>query len=245
MTNEKKHGFRVWILPVMAAIVLGFIVLSLSIIIAWPALSNAMAKARDKTILTLRLQVADLTNSILAYTTEHDGVTPDHASLLIPVSPMSPAASWAPEPFIAVGSLTDPENVSIGTTTLDLFMSLARADQIREAQLAADRLPAAAVAHRLGDFVFTQIKLDDRTDSSRLWLVIFCHNPRMKGLDNAVEMTVVGRADGIVEEFPTTALAKKLAQQNSLRRQLGLQPLPDPRVIDPADPPMPGKRSKG
>ena len=67
----------------------------------------------------------------------------------------------------------------------------------------------------------------------------------MKGLDNAVEMTVVGRADGIVEAFPTTALAKKLAQQNSLRRELGLQPLPDPRLIDPADPPMPGKRSKG
>ena len=125
------HGFRVWILPVVAAIVLGFIVLSLSIIIAWPALSKAMAKARDKTILTLRLQVADMTNSILAYTTENDGETPDHASLLIPLSPMSPAASWAPEPFIAVGSVTHPKDVNIGATTLDLFMSLARADQVR------------------------------------------------------------------------------------------------------------------
>ena len=229
----------------MAAIVSGFIVLSLSIIIAWPALSNAMAKARDKTILTLRLQVADMTNSILAYTTEHDGETPDHASLLIPVSPMSPAASWAPEPFIAVGSTTDPKDVSIGTTTLDLYISLARDDQIRNARLAADRLPAAAVAHRLGDFVFTQVELDDRADGSGLWLVILCHNPRMRGLDDAVEMTVVGKADGLQEEFPTTALPTKLAQQNSLRRQLGLQPLPDPRLIDPADPPLPRNRSKG
>ena len=243
--NEKNHRFRQWILPVTAAIVLGFLAISLSIVIAWPTLSNAMARSRSKTILTLRYQVADMTNSILAYTTEHDGETPVHASLLIPLSPMSPAASWAPEPFVAVGSVTHPEDVSIGTTTLDLFVSLARADQISEARLSADRLPAAAVAHRLGDFVFTQVKLDERTDGSGLWLVILCHNPRMRGLDDAVEMTVVGKANTLVEEFPTTALAKKLAQQNSLRRQLGLQPLPDPRLIEPADPPLPRNRSKG
>ncbi len=204
-----------------------------------------MARSRDKTILSLRLQVADMTNSILAYTTEHDGETPDHASILIPLSPMPPAASWAPEPFIAVGSVTDPKDVSIGTTTLDLYISLARDDQIREARVAADRLPAAAVAHRLGDFVFTQMKLDERTDGSGLWLVILCHNPRMRWLDDAAQMTVVGKANALVEEFPTTALAKKLAQQNSLRRRLGLQPLPDPRLIDSADPPLPRNRSKG
>lgn len=92
-------------------------------------------------------------------------------------------------------------------------------------------LPAGVVAHRLGDCVFTYHGIDPAKDSPRLWMFGFWPSPFDGQAIRPSGTTTVGLADGTVIHFSDADLATRLQEQNELRRQHGLAPLPSPNTV--------------
>ena len=109
-----------------------------------------------------------------------------------------------------------------------------------QAKAAADAMPQNVVAHRLGDFVFTYHGVDSSTGDPSLWIVISSADPVANPNPPLGENIAVGCLDGSVKTFLPHLFASALADQNALRRSVGLPPLPDPRTVThdaPAVPP--------
>ncbi|HEX9832235.1 MAG TPA: hypothetical protein VGA66_03955 [Mycobacterium sp.] len=129
--------------------------------------------------------------------------------------------------------MTYESDVPVVDATLEAYAAWPRPRQRRAEQVAASAVPVGAIAHRLGDFVFTYHGFDLRDADARLWIVIESWDPdaQMGAVGIQETRIAVGIADGTVTEFDQDQLAAKLTEQNALRETLGLPPLPRPRAV--------------
>ncbi len=172
------------------------------------AVRNELIQSRKRTEFFLRYQIAVVNNMVLS----HSGADYDISGLSASV--LNQRSSLGPVDLRAAGSKTtlDPELMDDGV--LDPPIS-----------------GTPIVAHRVGDYVFTYHGIDLATALPRLWLVVQSHDPRSNKSCWPLGTVHVGQADGLVRSFPVEALSSKLNQQNELRIQLGLPPLPDPCTV--------------
>ena len=136
--------------------------------------------------------------------------------------------------FVSPFSSTTESGVPLDGTTLKKFDSMSPTRQRKTVQAAESALPDGAIAHRLGDFVFTYHGMVLNECDPNLWIVIMSPDP-----DSAVfpasspfqQTIVVGHADGSVEFIPVGLFAVRLSGQNRLRAKENLPPLPDPKTV--------------
>jgi hypothetical protein len=119
-------------------------------------------------------------------------------------------------------------------------------------QAEIDAQPANVIAHRLGDWVFTYHGITDpyAAKAAGLWLVVSAPRGGLSQSDFALfvngqqvapqsapawssgtDPVVAGLADGSTMTFSANSLPFELADQNDLRADHGLPPLPDPNTI--------------
>lgn len=93
-------------------------------------------------------------------------------------------------------------------------------------------LPADVVAHRLGHVVFTYHGITPGSPQDPgLWLFFSWPDPSDGSSWIPGEQGLAMRADGMTESFDPSAFAQALGDQNALRAQHGLPPIPDPDTI--------------
>jgi hypothetical protein len=165
----------------------------------------------------------------MAYSRQHNGLPPVHAVELM-------RGNYLTDPDVLL--LTDPENrkarVPVGDSNLAAFPGLALEAQNRAAQAAAAGLPRGVVAHRLGDVVFTYHGIKTDSADGNLWLFII-YPDAASGGDMSEQTVTVGRRNG-TWQFPVPLLPGHLDDQNRLRAQYRLPPLPHPRDVPQAAP---------
>ncbi len=126
--------------------------------------------------------------------------------------------------------------VPVADTNLAVFDKLSKPQQDSIVRAAIAALPVGTIAHRLGDCVFTYHGIDPKSADPGLWVVIVSPDPAQNPSPAATSFLVVGRADGTAVSLPINRFAKALAEQNDLRAQHGLAPLPDPSKVTHAKP---------
>lgn len=126
---------------------------------------------------------------------------------------------------------TTLSDVPVGDITLDEFILLTSEEQAAMAQAAADALPDDVVAHRLGDLVYTHHGFTPSTDFN-LWVLIISPDPVANPFDLSIDESIwVVLSSGSVEQFDTMDFGDALDEQNALRADYDLAPLPDPADI--------------
>ncbi|MBN1490610.1 MAG: YIP1 family protein [Phycisphaerae bacterium] len=174
-----------------------------------------------------------LVQALLNYTEDHDGGAPAHAILLLVNDHV------AGTDFLLLHTATTAADVPVARTTLEDFELLRPTGQRAAAETATKTLPDGTIAHRLGDFVFTYHGIDLSAPDSRLWLVIASPDPDVNaGVVSAGDI-VVGCADGSLVTIPQNDFATKRVEQNAVRAEHGLSPLPDPATVTHAKPAVP------
>lgn len=131
------------------------------------------------------------------------------------------------------------------------IVSAAEETELRKRWAAqASTLPADAVAHRVGQFVFAHHEIDPNAHDPGLWLFLAAPVPvaedllgrhRSPGVGLFDGRIVVVRLDGQIDEIDRANVASSLAAQNALRARNGLSPLPDPFTILEGQPVVAGK----
>jgi hypothetical protein len=173
-------------------------------------------------------EASSIGSALSTWATQHNGQFPPHALQLVADGHLS-----APE-FAMWQIGHDEAKVPVAGTTLDSFQRLGPNRQQLAAQSAAASLPPNVVAHRLGDVVFTYHGLNANTADSQLWIAIVHPDPDQ--LSNGTITACAIRADGIPLALPRPTFTSQLAQQNALRQQYGLPPLPDPATVTHVQP---------
>jgi hypothetical protein len=175
-------------------------------------------------------------SAIETYAEEHEGQGPPHAIVLVEQGLLSGFELVSPM------SNTSLQGIPVGDGTLLDFDDLDPEEARVVVQAEIDALGPEAVAHRLGDLVFTYHGIDLSAEANAdpgLWLVIFSSDPDSAARGVLQFPFEVGMADGTILSFPAADLPSRLSEQNDLRNQLGLPALPDPSTVrhrmDPAD----------
>jgi len=161
------------------------------------------------------------------------GAPPAHAAELISTQRIAVSEFLSP----GLDFSSRMETVKIAGMTLD---NVATADNDR-----TDAIVAAAnasispevIAHRAGDTVFCYHGIDFATANPLLWTVVSAYEPGLRSWG----ATVVGLVDGTIVTFQPEEFAAALADQNSLRADAGLAPLPDPATVTVDKPAVSGK----
>ncbi len=173
-----------------------------------------------------------VTDALIKHADTNGGQGPAHALELMLDSGLSEGQFVGPTTATALGDVP-----VAGMTLLDLSLmpTFDKPDVIGRAVAV---LPAGVVAHRVGDFVFTYhgAVLDER--AACLWVVVMCPDPDVNGPLDAVTPVFVGLADGSQLPLVRLTLRQMLPEQNRLRRELGLPPLPDPTTVTHGEPPV-------
>jgi hypothetical protein len=141
---------------------------------------------------------------------------------------------------IVRGSATTELDVPVGDVSLAAFQYLPPNRRRQAAQALADALPRDVVAHRLGDFVFTYHGVDAKAAHPSLWLAVLWPDPGVSGQGPPV-IVHMAQLDGAVKSVVAADFPRQLREQNQLRAQGGLPPLPDPALITHAAPARAGK----
>jgi len=132
--------------------------------------------------------------------------------------------------LIAPDSQSSAGTVRIGSTTLDVFLSLDPDQQVATAESASASLPAGVVAHRLGDVVFTYHGVNEKSTLQQgIWMFIVWPDPDAN--PGPPQNLTVGLPDGTTRSYPAVTMASLLQSQNALRRAVGLPVLPDPSTV--------------
>lgn len=164
-----------------------------------------------------------------------------------PAELLKPRAIW---PGQFVSSRLDPRNpymdnsaerrgtVRIGSMSIDQFVSSDEPTQDAAVRSAMTLIPENAVACRVGDTVFVYYGIDLATADPELWTVIGADEPGTNASSN--RHIWVGKVDGSIDRLAAADFRAELAEQNALRAQAGLPPIPDPQTIT-ADKPVVGE----
>lgn len=205
------------------------------------AVSMAQAGAASS---VRRAETTVLTSQVLTYASQNGNQGPCHAAQLTVDNGLGAAN------FVGSGSSTDDTTIAVGGATLSGLDFLPPNKKRAEVKAAGDALPSNVVAHRLGDFVFTYhgMTLPPGPAPNKLWIVVFSPDPDFNPNGVAAPAQpfgpqparqgpglVVGYADGTTG-FEGGPIGLLLANQNALRAQAGLPPLPDPQTVTHANP---------
>jgi hypothetical protein len=182
-------------------------------------------------VLTGQAEAATAVRSIKRTAQQYaavNGEWPPHAALLISDSYADPMT------FIILDSDTAPDGVSVGTVPLSQLVAEPVAAQREAAMAAAASLPQNVVAHRLGDFVFCWHGIPQRRGRDtdvRLWLIIAWPDPEQNAPPAADDEIVIVTTAAVTARIKHRDFAIELANQNAVRAQHGLPPLPDPADV--------------
>ncbi|MFN0134281.1 MAG: hypothetical protein ACKVW3_17345 [Phycisphaerales bacterium] len=155
------------------------------------------------------------------------GRWPTHALEAIEANAISATTLCLPDATI-VRQLGD---VPAGGTSLDKFVFLEKSVAQRAIERAAGQLPPTVTSHRLGDFVFTYHGIDPKGDG-RLWIAV-CRGERMPRfpIGTMGRGLVAAQLDGTIHNVNEADVAQALRDQNAIRAENGLPPLPDPADV--------------
>ena len=182
-------------------------------------------------------QTQMIARGIAAYAENHRGHGPPHAVHLIGDEGLRTAY------FVVWNhTTTTDELVPVASTTLDRIEFLPSEERASVNEAAVAALPLNAVAHRLGDFVFTYHGVDMRSADPDFWTVIYWPDPFCNGFIEP-ETVVVGLPGGGSRPI-LGAFAAELAAQNQLRGLAGLPPLPNPATVSHGRPAKAGPLSE-
>jgi len=194
------------------------------------SLSRAMSAMSSMQAPIKTDEASKLTEAVMTYAEAHDYHGPGHALVLVAAGLVDSDA------FVTTFSTTTSADVPVGAGDLNDFAHRSASEKAQAAADAGAALPPGVIAHRVGDFVFTYHGATLNECPAGLWLVVLAHDPDARvsppATGNARFLTIAaGCADGSVRYFIRSALAAELSQQNSLRVQAGLPPLPDPFTV--------------
>lgn len=243
--RQEVSGWRAW---VAGLIFPGAWVLVTAGIIAWFVIlvSSAMGSLQTSVASSSeRMQLMMLHSALETTAQRNGGANPAHAAELI-------GSYTSASEFVSMRTATTAANVPVGNATLDV-LDIGQLGQRERAVVAraSALLPADTIAHRLGDFVFTYhgIALDSSAPASLvaspaaddLWVVFACPDPGLNpptagGQPGGYSLWTVIEADGHMDTITDALFSQELASQNTLRTNVGLAPLPDPRLVTHASP---------
>ena len=169
-------------------------------------------------------ETAMVARAILGYSDDHSGSRPAHAIELVEGDYL---VGWD---LVASGTVTTTDMVRVGGVTLGQFDSLSPDRRKKVVEAAVESLPEDVVAHRLGDFVFVYHGISHPPPASGLWLVLM--SPESDDDPGSQHgQVIVGRANGSVFVIPGDEFTAALKQQNDLRLEHRLPPIPDPSTV--------------
>jgi len=132
---------------------------------------------------------------------------------------------------------TKTKNIAVGDVTLDQLGRAPISEADAAVAAAAASLPDGAVAHRLGDYVFTYNGVDPTDPTqAQLWIVIGWPDPDANPAPSANEIVPIGFADGSVLPLTASNFQVMLDLQNTLRASHNLGPIPHPRTLHSTKP---------
>lgn len=217
--GQRVHGGRaaLAVLALPALFIAGVIVLY-SILIATMISGTNFAASTGLTATSETQQVA---MALQTHALQSGGPGPAHGLELVATGAL------APYDLVLTETLTDTTDVPVGSGTLDDMGAMSPAEATAAAAAAAAGQPANLIAHRVGDFVFVHHGIDFGNADPLLWTVVASPDPEV-ALGSAPASVTAGLAGG---GTLTTPLTSGLADQNQLRAQYGLPPLPDPATV--------------
>ncbi len=167
----------------------------------------------------------------------HGGAGPGHATELVA------RGHLIASDLIAPGSSTKLSDAKVGESTLEDFLPDETGEILKAAQAAARDLPPGTVAHRVGDYIFTHHGIKFTEPPPPLWVVVEWPDPVANRPLKPNAMVQTAFADGTVVLVAVGEFSASLADQNKLRKEYELLPLPDLSGITHAKPAVVGKQS--
>ncbi len=152
-----------------------------------------------------------VTGAIVRYAGEHQGRLPRHAIELVHEGYITS------HDLVVPSTRTVEADVAVGSTDLENFIFLSEKERERVIEEAVAALGPKPVAHRLGDFIFIYHGADKQYQTPDLWLVC-------RVGDSPNHPVVAGFASGTTMAIVSNGPFRD--QQNTLRKSLGLPPLP-------------------
>ncbi len=233
-----KEGHGISSLRATAAVVLPLLLaMAVPIAILIPAVQSGRAAATSiRTTMQRQMSSSTISGALGDYHRREQGRWPAHAVELV-TADLLPASS-----LLSLESATLLEQVPIGEITLAQLEYLSAEEQAAIVKAASDALPPNVIAHRLGDFVFTYHGIDLENADPNLWIAILAPDPEKQGRASTGGSTgdafpvlagqiqrPVARANlpPVTNVTTFSGRAAALANQNALRAQHGLPPLPN------------------
>lgn len=182
-----------------------------------------MAQARAQ------LSTTRMVTALSQYSVNHNGAEPPHGLALIEEACIAPL-----EIFVNLEPAT-PADWLISGVNIETVAEMSPAGQAIALNKVAKDIPTGAVAHRLGDMVFTYHGIDLSANSKadpNLWVVICAPTAPPQMPVGLPPMPIyVGTLGGTAVPIAPAQLPAMLAKQNELRAAAGLAPLPDPLTV--------------
>ncbi len=192
------------------------------------AVTNANVSIQQQISTTSAATGQRMHEALIAYANSHGNAYPPFGLQICNVR-----QSVAPSSFVIPFSLTMPDEVPIGQSTLGRLAMMLPDQREQVADRVAAAMPSDVVAHRVGDFVFTWHGVSPTVQDPGLWVVVAAVPIDHVRKDNPFDMsditTVMANGDSVT--YPAEGFDVVLANQNVLRAKHGLPPLPDPRTI--------------
>jgi hypothetical protein len=237
--GQRVHGGRATLAVLTLPVLIALSVAGLMTLAIVSAVSKSGMPVKNLTSMSTFSQSAaavQIQSALTAYMSQHQGLPPGHAIDLLNGNYLADAD---------VLLISDAENrkarVPVADKTLADFPDLSVEERRRVAKAAGD-LARNAPAPRLGDIVFTCQGIGPAITDGNLWLFIIWPDAGSGG-DMSEQTVTVGRRNG-TWQFTVASMPGHLAEQNRLRAQYGLPPLPHPKDVAhprvvPAPPEMP------
>ncbi|MHC5022758.1 MAG: hypothetical protein ACYTGG_02440 [Planctomycetota bacterium] len=217
---QRVHGGRAAFAVLTLPIAVGGSFIALYVWVIVQVMTGAIGSGPGMGITT-SVETQTVAQGITDYAARNNGQGPRHGVEMVASGDLGAID------FVAVSTQTLEVDVPVGDTDLEQVSLLPVNRQRLAIQAAADALPPDVIAHRVGDFVLTHHGMNLSNPDGRLWLVVLWPDPDLNAPPNSI---VVGRADGTTR-LHGVPLTQALSQQNQVRSENGLPPLPDPATV--------------
>lgn len=217
--------FATLLAPILTA---AAIVLTYTAFVAWAFSMQNAAVAPGATSARASASGAQMSIAIWSALNTHadaTGAYPKHALLTLANGDLQP------DTLIHSRTRTALPDIPAGNFTLDVFEYFTPEARRKLAQDVADAMPDDAVAHRLGDVVFTYHGFNPGADPN-LWVAIITPDPDANPGQSEISALIWSSlASGSVETFHAEQFEQALQRQNTRRATHGLPPLPHPSDV--------------
>lgn len=159
-----------------------------------------------------------------SYSEYNGGSMPRHVLELVAGPVFLPAGAL-------VGNGRQPSSVLVDGTDLVAFARMNRSQQRQIIDAMERDLSSSATHYRVGDYVFVHrgIRRWSEVDGTGIWLALYWP------LASGDEPVLILSGDGRVDRVGRSAMDGKIAAQNEMRSEVGLDPLPNASSLVGAD----------